>query len=121
MQPISEFSAFIIDQLTLFAPISVRQMFGAECLFRHGVMFAIIDDDTLYVKADDESRPWFLEAGCDRFYYWTRRAGIKKQVALSYYQVPSSALDDSDVLCYWVGLGIQSAQRAAPKRAVNDR
>lgn len=112
-----EFSAFILDQLSLFAPIGVRRMFGADCLFKKGMMFAIIDDDILYVRADDESRPLFLEADCDRFYYWTRRAGIKKQVALSYYQVPSSALDDSDTLRDWVGLGIQSAQRAALKRS----
>lgn len=106
----SEFAQFMLDQLAPLAPMTVKRMFGAECLFRHGKMFAIIDDDEMYVKANDETAHHFIRAGCEKFTYWTTKNGTKKQVALNYYQLPASALDDTDELCYWVGLGILASQ-----------
>lgn len=101
----SEFSNFILDELAPLAPIGVRAMFGAVCLFKHGKMFAIIDDDRLYIKVDDDTRHLFENEHCQKFYYWTQRNGIKKQVALNYYELPERALDDGS-LCEWARLGI---------------
>lgn len=36
---------------------------------------------------------------------------LKKQVALGYYQLPEFALDDTDELCRWAGLGIGASLR----------
>lgn len=115
MKPFSEFTLFILDQLTPFAPITVRRMFGADCLFRHGNMFAIIVDDTLYLKADDDSRSIFVSKHCEKFYYLTSRNGIKKRVALNYYELPETALENGDELCYWANLGILASQRHQKK------
>lgn len=111
MTAYSEFTAFILDQLTPLAPITVKRMFRAECLFKHGKMFGIISDDTLYLKADDNNRQAFIDENCEKFTYWTSRAGVKKQVALGYYQLPEFALDDADELCCWVKLGIGASQK----------
>lgn len=106
----NEFTNFILDELSSLAPIGVRTMFGAECLFKHGKMFAIIDDDEMYLKANDETAHHFIQAGCEKFTYWSTKNGTKKRVALNYYQLPESALDDVDELCYWAKLGILASQ-----------
>ena len=43
----------------LFAPlggVSIRRMFGGAGIYSRGVMFGLIDDDTIYLKADNETR-----------------------------------------------------------------
>ncbi|MDO4897284.1 MAG: TfoX/Sxy family protein [Moraxella sp.] len=112
MRSYSEFSTFILDQLAPLSPISVRRMFGAECLFKHGKMFAIIADDTLYLKTNDDNRQIFLDENCEKFTYWISRGDTKKQVALNYHQLPEFALDDGDELCRWATLGIKASQKS---------
>lgn len=111
MTACSEFTAFVLDHLAPPAPITVKRMFGAGCLFKHGKMFGIVADDTLYLKADDDNRQAFIDEGCEKFTYWTSQAGVKKQVKLGYYQLPEFALDDTDELCRWAGLGIGASLR----------
>lgn len=103
MTAYGEFTTFILDQLAPLIPITVKQMFKAECLFKYSKMFGIISNDALYLKADDEN--------CEKFTYWTSQAGAKKQVVLGYYQLPEFALDDADELCCWADLGIRASQR----------
>lgn len=107
----SEFTQFMLDQLASLAPMNAKRMFGSECLFKHGKMFAIIDDDEMYLKVNDDTAHHFIQAGCEKFTYWTTKNGTKKQVSLNYYQLPESALDDVDELCYWVELGILASQK----------
>ncbi|MDO4431512.1 Regulator of competence-specific genes [Mannheimia haemolytica] len=104
----SEFCDFIVEQLHPLAPINVKRMFGCWGLFRYGKMFAIIDDDLLYIKVDEKSKPLFIQEGCEPFRYFTTRKGVRTQVALNYYQLPETALDNSDELCYWARLGISA-------------
>ncbi|WP_066802913.1 TfoX/Sxy family protein [Moraxella oblonga] len=110
MKALSEFTIFILDQLTPLAPINVRRMFGAECLFKNGKMFAIINHEQMYLKANNDTAHHFIQRDCEPFSYLTTRAGIQKRVLLHYYQLPESALDDVDELCDWVRLGILASQ-----------
>ena len=51
----------------LFAPlggVSMRKMFGGLGIFRRGVMFALVADDTLYFKVDDQTEADFEAEGC---------------------------------------------------------
>ena len=44
----------------LFAPLGgvvFRRMFGGVGVFRDGLMFALVADDVLYMKADDGDEP----------------------------------------------------------------
>lgn len=103
-----EFTAFVLDQLTPLQPISVRRMFGAECLFRFGKMFAIIEDDQLYLKTNSETQPHFIQASCLQFSYTTTRKGEKRQVYMSYYQIPETALEETSELLHWVRLALSA-------------
>jgi DNA transformation protein and related proteins len=46
----AEFIEFIKDQMSGFAPVAVRRMFGGAGVSYDGVTFAIIVDETLYLK-----------------------------------------------------------------------
>ena len=61
----SGFYAHLVDLMESFGPVTVRRMFGGAGVFRDGVMFGLIADDTLYLKADRHNRGDF-EATTDR-------------------------------------------------------
>ena len=85
----------------LFAPfgrIVVRRMFGGEGLFRDGLMFGLVDDDRIYFKTSDESRPAFVAEGCGPFTFHMKRG---EAILTSYYALPERLYDDPDELAEW--------------------
>jgi DNA transformation protein and related proteins len=108
-----EFIRYLRDQFRRWGPVEIRRMFGGHGIFRGGVMFALIHDETLFLRSDDANRAAFAAAGMGPFRY--RRRG--KLVALAYHQAPPEALEDSDVLGQWADLGFAAAQRRAEARA----
>ena len=108
-----EFLEHLRDMIDGFGPFAVRRMFGGAGLFRDGVMFALVADDVLYLKADDASRPAFEAAGSSPFTY--DRKG-REAVALSYWRAPEEDMDDADALCGWAVKGWEAARRAAIRK-----
>ena len=62
---VSEFVTHVVDMLEPLGPVSARRMFGGYGIFLDGMMFALVADDTLYLKVDDESRSEFAAAGLE--------------------------------------------------------
>ena len=98
----------------LFAPlggVSIRRMFGGAGIYSRGVMFGLIDDDTIYLKADNETRKAFEERGCGPFVY----DGKGKPIQMSYWQMPPELIDDSEAALAWAktALGVARAGKAA--------
>ncbi len=110
-----EFLDFLKDQLNIFGPVSVRQMFGGAGLFRDGVMFALIAEDTLYFKIDARNRPDYEAAGMAPFTYEAK--GGKTQ--MSYYEIPPDVLEDPADLSEWARKAFEAALAAA--KAKNER
>jgi DNA transformation protein len=63
------FKDFVRDLLVDFGPVTIRNMFGGAGIYADGVMFAILVDDTLYLKADEASRRAFETEGMGPFTY----------------------------------------------------
>ena len=84
----NEYRTFIQDQLEGFGPVTVRAMFGGAGVFRDGIMFGLIADETLYFKIDDTTKGDFEAEGSEPFVY--TKAG--KATAMSYWRVPETAL-----------------------------
>lgn len=103
-----EFCEHLTDLLRPFGPVGIRRMFGGAGLFRDGLMFALIADDTLYFKADAESRPIFEDAGCPPFTYESRGG----EAVMSYYQAPPEAMEGGELLCGWAVRAFEAALRA---------
>jgi len=108
-----EFLDHLRDMLGGFGPFAVRRMFGGAGLFRDGVMFALVADDVLYLKADDVSRAAFTAAGSSPFTY--DRKG-RDAVVMSYWRAPEEDMDDADALAAWAARGWEAARRAAAKK-----
>jgi DNA transformation protein len=109
-----EFADFIVEQMAGFGPVSARPMFGGFGVYRDGVMFALIFDDTLYLKADATSRQEFEAEGLGPFVYGTKKG---KNTAMSYWRAPERCLEDADEMAIWSRKAHAAALRAAaPKR-----
>lgn len=105
------FIPYLLELLKDFGPVHAKKMFGGHGLFKEGRMFALVADDTLYIKADDHNRARFEAGHLERFMF--ERHG--KQVAMSYYMPPESALEDPEVLLEWAMLGYEAAKRTPKK------
>ena len=100
------FKAFIMDQLSLFGPVTIRIMFGGAGVYADGVMFAILVDDVLFLKADETTQRAFESEGMKPFPY---KPANKTPVAMSYWEVPPRLLEEPDELVTWA----RQAQRIA--------
>ena len=55
-----------------FGPVGVRPMFGGAGLYADGVMFALISDDLIYLKASATTVAAFERENCPPFEYGTK-------------------------------------------------
>lgn len=84
-------------------PISARKMFGGAGLYRDGVIFAVIVQGELMLKADPKTPAGqaliadLEAAGAERWTY----AGKKGPTGMPYWRLPDSALDDPDAARGW--------------------
>lgn len=109
-----EFVAFVEE---LFAPLGgvrVRRMFGGGGIYSRDVMFGLVSDDTIYLKADAESARAFAARGSGPFVY----EGGAKPITMSYWQLPADLIDDADEALVWGRKALNIARTlkaAAPK------
>ena len=104
----AEYLDFIKEQLSGFGPVTVRRMFGGAGIFRDGLMFALIADETLYLKADDASQREFEALSLPPFTYG--KGG--KRTVMSYWRAPEACLDDRDEMTGWARKAFAAALRA---------
>ena len=116
--PVSaSFRTFVVDQLSRVLPaIRARPMFGGVGLYAGGVFFALIDDDTVYFKVDDSTRPDFVARGMPPFRPYGETAEV-----MQYYAVAEDLLDDTDALGPWAEKAVAVARRARARRAPRTR
>ncbi len=111
----SDYVDFVLDALADWHAVASRRMFGGYGLYRQGVMFALIVDDTLYFKVDDSNRKDFEQAGAGPFVYHAKG----KPVSLSYWQVPPDVFEDSEQLGAWAQKAYQAGLRAQASKPVS--
>ena len=116
------FRDYLSDLFVAFGAVGIRMMFGGAGVFADGVMFAILIEDTLYLKADAEFARDFAAEGKAAFVY---RRSNGKAVALSYWQAPERLIDDPHELAAWARRSLAIAKTAnstaKPKRARTSR
>lgn len=90
----ADFRDFVLDLLAPLGGVSARPMFGGFGVYRDSVIFALISDDTLYLKADAGLRAEFEAAGMAQF----RPLSKGKPFPMPYYETPAELLEDADAL-----------------------
>jgi DNA transformation protein len=88
----------LMDVLRPLGGVAPRRMFGGAGLFRDGVMFALIADEVLYLKADATTVPAFEAENLGPFTYGTKNGS---RVLTSYWRVPERLLDDDEEMRDW--------------------
>jgi DNA transformation protein len=120
---------YVADQLVGIRDLVIKRMFGGVGLWAGGAMFGVIDDDTVFLRVDDTTRPEFVARDMPAFRPLKRDP---KKVSENYYQLPGEVLEDADELLVWAKRAIDAARqptaavvkkqkKAARKKAVRRR
>jgi len=107
----SDFTQFILDQLTGLGVLRARCMFGGVGIYCDEAFFAVIYQDALYLKVDDVNRTTFEQAGSAAFKPFALRA-----TTLHYWSVPAEVMEDSRLLRDWARGALAAAQRMPAKK-----
>ncbi len=100
--------------------VTMRAMFGGHGLYVDGTIFAIVIDDVLYLKTDDQNRPSFAARGLEPFRYVTKEGEVH---VMSYHRAPDEALDAPANMAPWLQSACAAALRKtrAPRSAVRTK
>ncbi len=104
----NEFVAYLLEVFEQVGPLQARRMFGGHGLFREGLMFGLVADDTLYLKADAQNQPHFEALGLEPFHYHKG----DKRMTIAYWQAPEHILEDRDEAAQWGRAAFAAALRA---------
>lgn len=89
--------AFALELFAGLGPLTTRKMMGGLCLYRDGVIFAILQSDgSVWLKGAGAFAGRMTAGGWDR---WTYSRDGHKTTAMPYWRLPHTALDDPDQAC----------------------
>lgn len=112
MKATSQFVENLHEVFSLFGRIEAKRMFGGYGIYHDGLMFGLVSDDVLYLKAEAETENLFIELGLPKFEYM--RQG--KKWHLGYYAAPEEIFDDPELAREWAhrayGAALRGKRRA---------
>ena len=100
---------YVLEQLVGLGRVRSRRMFGGAGLYCDEIFFAIISDDTLYLRVDGLSRPDFVARGMAAF----RPYADRPEISMTYFAVPAEVLEDARELVPWSRRAVAAALAAA--------
>ena len=98
-----EFTEYVLEQLRRVAAVQGKRMFGGMGLYLDGLFFAILQNDTLYLKVDDRNRGDYERSGMKPFQPYADRP-----MTFQYYELPAAVLEDEDELRVWLHRALQA-------------
>jgi DNA transformation protein len=107
------FAEFLREHLAPLGRLTMRRMFGKTGVFCDGVMFAVVTENTLYVRVDDQNRVTFREAESFPPLNYAKKGST---IDLAFWRVPERLFDDPDELVSWARAALAAAHRVAARR-----
>ena len=107
------FAEFLREQLAPLGRITMRRMFGKTGVFCDGVMFAMVAENTLYFRVDEQNRVTFKEAESFPPLNYEKKGDT---IDLAFWRVPERLFDEPDELVAWARAALAAARRVAAKR-----
>jgi len=102
---------WMLEWLAPLGEIAVRSMMGGHVFYCNSVTFALLASNTLYLKADSETRPKFEALGLKPF-----QPFADKPMTMSYYPPPPEFFEDTEVMLLWGREAVAVGRRAKAKR-----
>lgn len=103
----NQYVAHAVERMARVAPVSYRRIFHGIGVYHQGVQFALIVNDNLYFRADDQSRPLYQQQGMKPF---SPPAAL--HVEFVFFQLPEGVLGSPAELIYWMRTAIEAAQKS---------
>lgn len=105
--------AWVQEALEPMGRVTMRKMMGGATLYLDGTIFAILDEDEIWFKADAETDARWDAEGCDRFSVTFRDGRVD---TMNYRRAPSDVYDDAEAMQRWARLALEAGLRAAAKK-----
>lgn len=108
------FHEFVRESFAGLGPVQIKRMFGGAGAYADGLMFALLADETIYIKTDDALKAALAEEGSGPF-VWTPNKGPRagESVEMSYWRLPEAALDDPELASEWGKKALAAAKSKA--------
>ncbi|HEX4389679.1 MAG TPA: TfoX/Sxy family protein [Steroidobacteraceae bacterium] len=100
-----DYLAYVLEQLSGAGEVHSRRMFGGVGLYVGELFFALISEDTLYLRVDADSRAHYTSRGMRPFRPYANRP----QLSTRYFEVPADVLEDSSQLAAWARRALAAA------------
>lgn len=94
----SDFLEFACEVFSGLGDVRARHMFGGVSLYSRDLIFAIVADDVIYLKASGALADDLEAQGCETLMF-TPKSG--EPAPMNYRRLPESALDDPDEAADW--------------------
>ena len=109
----AQYLAYVIEQLAGLGNVSTRRMFGGVGLYRGGLFFGLIDDDTLFFKTDESNYAQYQARRMPRFMPPPNRP----LGPTGYHQVPAEIMEDDELLVAWARQSVAVALASQSKKS----
>jgi len=117
----SRFADYCCELLASAGPCRARRMFGGWGISVDGLTIALVADlgggERLWLKADEQTRRRFEEAGGERFTYVMRGEAR----SMNYYTVPEEALESPQLMAPWARQALECALKAQSAKVSRPR
>jgi len=104
------FGEWVQEHFAGLGPLTVKRMFGGAAVYANGLIFALLDDGGVWLKADEQNEPALREAGSRQFTYPMKDG---RTMPMSYWSLPDPAVDDPDEAVRWARMSMDAALRKA--------
>jgi DNA transformation protein len=112
------FADVLREQFAPVGHVTLRRMFGKTGVFCDGLMLAMVRDDALYFRVDDDNRALFKEAEAFPPLNYEKRGG---SIDLAFWRAPERLFDEPDEFLVWARAALGAARRVAAKRTAAKR
>jgi DNA transformation protein and related proteins len=108
---------FIRELFAEFGEVSIKRMFGGQGLYAGSLMFGLVADAVIYLKADETTSPAYAAENCAPFGFETKHG---RRVLTSYWRLPDRLYDEPAELAQWArsALAVAKAKKAANNKAM---
>lgn len=93
--------------------VTMRRMMGAAVLYLDGTVFAVVDEEQIWLKSDGESDPIWDAEGCERFTFTSKDGRVE---TMNYRRAPLDVYDDPEAMQRWARLALAAGLRSAAKK-----
>jgi DNA transformation protein len=110
VKPVDDFVVFVAERMGVLGDVRVKRMFGGHGIYVDEVFCALIANDALWFKVDDQNRGDYEARGLPAFRPWD-----DDSLVMSYHLVPDEVLERPAAMEQWGRKSIEAGLHARAK------